>query len=406
MKELDNIIARHNRINDSTSRIMIFVPFLDTGKIVAQHLGCDFYHSQPLGDNSQAATYLEQLEEKDTIYNNWYKGRKPDGRPNNIIVATTALSAGNDYPSVRLVIHLNTPIEMSSYIQEVSRAGRDGKPATCILLPISKYSSSKTPPEEDYKGLSKMQEYVFTEADCFHYAITSHSDGVGVYCHDSPTRQKCSLCLAKPLPQRRLYCGDKPIIAPTPSAQISLKRKHRGPKDETIFMVLSDAAKNRRAQQEMEKIEYVSRFNKALAIFNSSCAYCLMKNQVGKSHTLQSCSGMESIWTTYKSWKSAIKYPKKFPNKSCFFCHIPRIGNLLHENVGKPTDCDFPDIVAVVALGVYLDRELHQEAATYFKTSWKTTEEFSKWLIMLPTDKNLTHISALFLWYTKRQFDV
>jgi len=156
---------------------------------------------------------------------------------------------------------------------------------------------------------------------------------------------------------------------------------------------------------EQNKIEYVLHFRKALAIFNSSCAYCLMKNHAAGAHILTSCPGMKHLWDAYKDWKRSISYPKKFPNKSCFFCHIPRVGDLLHQDVGKPSDCIYPDIVPVVAFHVFLDSSLHKAAEIYFQTRWKTITDYSKWLGLLPTDGSHTHISAIFLWYTKTQFD-
>lgn len=122
-KRLDLILSTRRMVRNG--RMMIFVPTIKVGETLRQHLlesGLDvpFYHGS-FGDRNDREMLLGQ-----------FAGRiKPEV---DTIICTNAFGMGIDISNVRVVVHWQHPASVEDYLQEMGRAGRDGKQSVALLF--------------------------------------------------------------------------------------------------------------------------------------------------------------------------------------------------------------------------------------------------------------------------------
>lgn len=101
------------------AKIIIYIRNKKQAEELSETLGCLLYHAD-----------VDDRQGKSKRLAEWYKGSE-DSR---VVVATNALGLGVDVGDTRAVIHAEMPRDISDFVQESGRAGRDGEPSESIVM--------------------------------------------------------------------------------------------------------------------------------------------------------------------------------------------------------------------------------------------------------------------------------
>ncbi|KAG1762154.1 P-loop containing nucleoside triphosphate hydrolase protein [Suillus occidentalis] len=401
-------IVEHERAGWRTDdRALVFVAYMEDGESLSTRTGWPFYNgSKEMSDASRVQCYQD-----------WRSGKSP------VMICTSAFSTGNDYPHVRLVVHLKTPIEMSELVQAQGRGGRDGLPARCYVLPSSsphKISVSRS--AIDHKGLWYAHDHFYAHGlkRCLRYGSTLYVDGRGIECREDEKNQPCCVC-NKDSDQRAVStAASSPHQRTAAIVEASASSSGRARTDATKkrpFSEISEAAdpfaeatansKKLRTGRQEERMKRVDRMRTALnKLKDKGCTLCYASGYSQREvHKLGRCPSWEDIGCTlgkYFDWKKDIRYSDH--KGICWKCHVPTCGDELHAPLVKEKGddrCDWPDIVVPLALAIFLHTDLKEAAEKYFGVEWATMGEFTRWLVKPPGPGCHSKGMDLLLWYVE-----
>ncbi|KAH7385148.1 P-loop containing nucleoside triphosphate hydrolase protein [Cadophora sp. MPI-SDFR-AT-0126] len=271
-------------------------------------------------------------EEKAAIISGWLGNRDQP-----VIVATSALGIGFDYPFVRWVIHVDGPDKLTDFSQESGRAGRDGSKASSIVLLHAGWK-----PQVD--------GHLSADREAMQLYLTQQ------YC----SRERCQVCRE---PHTEARPADVVFALPQ-----RVEMEFTGPEE-----VL---------RQDHVREQVLDSYESDLEIMVGLCLYCRIEGR-RFDHAPGKCSRrFRWIRAKQEAYRTRDREDKEWIGRyvACWQCYQPqdicRVADPEHEE----TECRFPDMVMPLCYGVYCRPGGEEWLRKHFQRSFQSELEYMLWL--------------------------
>jgi hypothetical protein len=300
-------------------------------------------------------TYTSQsgtAEEKATIISEWLNDPK---KP--VIVATSALGIGFDYPFVRMVIHAGRPDRLTDFSQESGRAGRDGSKAfSLIILPIGWELQLDKYLSEDQAAM----HLYLTKKHCFRGVLSQFLDAPSDWRWCMLGDQACQIC-----GKVNLTARPTEVIYTLPS---KVEMEFTGPAE-----IL---------QQDHIRDQILDRYEHDLEIMVGLCLLCRIESRPF-NHLPNTCSRrFRWIRAKQEAYQTRRQANQEWIARyvACWQCYQPQDICRVADSATEETVCRFPDMVMPLCYGVYTRIGGKAWLQKHFQRTFSDELEYMLWL--------------------------
>lgn len=280
-------------------KILIYCQSTKNMQIIAENLKCEQYHNG--------------IENKEIILKNFISNNEIQ-----LLVCSTALSAGFDHNSIRYVFHYHFYLSFLDFVQGSGRAGRDQKQSysICIMpqgFKFSTYSKNQLKPNDfdaSYQDKKMMQAYLL-EKCCYRSVLSFNLDDISQYTCDE-NDVKCQLC------QIKYQLRSNPMVKFSQNEEIIIQIRNQ--------------------------IEY------QFLQFQFACLFC-----ASQEHIALNCVKFPEMIKTTKIFQNYLRTSSELEHGSCcFWCLLPQHEWQFHlEAINPNQKCEFADILLSYASWIW-----------------------------------------------------
>jgi superfamily II DNA helicase RecQ len=284
---------------------------------LARELRCAHYHAGAADNEERLKAWLER---------------------GGLIVATSALGTGVDFPGVVFTLHIDIPYGMIDFSQESGRAGRAGEDVDSVIV-VEEGKAERQPAGGKGRGVDEsiIRDFITTRS-CRRRVMGLYLDNKEIECGNDASLARCDRC------------------------------------GEGVTALERDYARAARERQIVEE---------TLDEVTDSCVFCFVEStdDAGASwtHNPEECERAE--WRRWRDLDERFRRLIKFEESShsCFKCGFSQ--RLCNTGVGEDRACQWPNVAAAILRGIPSTKQgvaVIKNAG--FEGETADAEEYAKWL--------------------------